>query len=989
MRDLVDDSAVVVTWGLEVAARRHRDFVARRIVEGSIDQSALGSSGQHDVARAYVLYRAKHMEERRAKKDAAGTSAAAEPELSVTENGVRRPLVMQEVRDLINAACSGLEKHVDADAILAETVKNLYDGVPVEELHKSAILAARALMEKDPAYSQVTARILLHTIRKEVFGHEVPQAKAAAEYITYFPQYIAKGIENELLDAELAKFDLAKLAKALVADRDLQFGYIGLQTLYDRYFLHVREVRIEMPQAFYMRVAMGLSLREENREARAIEFYNLLSTFDFMSSTPTLFNSGTLRSQLSSCYLTTVSDDLEGIYDAIKENALLAKFAGGLGNDWTPVRALGAHIKGTNGKSQGVVPFLKVVNDTAVAVNQGGKRKGAVCAYLETWHMDIEEFLDLRKNTGDDRRRTHDMNTANWIPDLFMKRVMEKGDWTLFSPSETPDLHDKVGKAFELAYTGYEAKAAAGEIRVFKKIAALDLWRKMLAGGDPFDPRGAYVAVPSQAVPLQSGQMPAVGWVDGRTAVPSGHAAMGSAYAAVPAVAADAMEDIAQLERLVNRLSGGSQAAPLSAWRAPTQMGQPIYTVPFVAPTESPVVAADVVGGMMVALAQDTRLLPAVQRAVQNLEPALKQLVRFDPRFFSDAGHPARRLLDEMTQRSLAFASEEAPGFAQFVRLINEAVAHLAASQIKDATPFETVLKALYSAWDTQEQRAKAKEAAQKKVLQRAEQRAMLAEKIAADIRRLPDMGQVPSDVLDFAAGPWADVVALAQVSQVNGAEDDPGGYLALVPMLLWSAQPELTRLELDRLTQAIPDMLAKLREGLRTVDYPAAKTSTFIERLVALHQSAFEMPMPSGTSIPLPQGEVFAEPPDSLGSEMPSEDSLQAVLDTGSGSASDAAADPFANFVVGAWVELITNQRPVRTQLTWASPNGTLFLFTSPDGSPQCSSATTAHDKPAASQPMPGKCAALARSMAGLYPTQSASRPVTGMRVKNCTASR
>jgi len=442
---------------------------------------ALMRSGEHDVARAYVLYRAKHMEERRLKKEAQGAGAIAEPQLHVTENGARRPLNMQEVRDLINAACSGLEKHVDADAILAETVKNLYDGVPVEELHKSAILAARALMEKDPAYSQVTARILLHTIRKEVFEKETPQAKAAAEYVEYFPKYIAKGIENELLNPELAKFDLAKLAKALVADRDLQFGYIGLQTLYDRYFLHVRDVRIEMPQAFYMRVAMGLALEESNREARAIEFYNLLSTFDFMSSTPTLFNSGTLRSQLSSCYLTTVSDDLEGIYDAIKENALLAKFAGGLGNDWTPVRALGAHIKGTNGKSQGVVPFLKVVNDTAVAVNQGGKRKGAVCAYLETWHMDIEEFLDLRKNTGDDRRRTHDMNTANWIPDLFMKRVMEKGDWTLFSPSDCPDLHDKVGKAFEQAYLGYEAKAAAGEIRVFKKVAALDLWRKMLS----------------------------------------------------------------------------------------------------------------------------------------------------------------------------------------------------------------------------------------------------------------------------------------------------------------------------------------------------------------------------------------------------------------------------------------------------------------------------------------------------------------------------
>ncbi|MCG2583427.1 ribonucleoside-diphosphate reductase subunit alpha [Massilia sp. TS11] len=442
---------------------------------------ALMRSGEHDVARAYVLYRAKQMEERRKAREAAGGTELAVPQIHVVDGGNRRPLDVKEVRALIGAACSGLEKHVDAEAIVAETLKNLYDGVPVEELHKSAILAARALMEKDPAYSQVTARILLHTIRKEVFGKEVPQAAAAAAYVEYFPKYIAKGIENELLNPELAKFDLEKLAKALVAERDLQFGYLGLQTLYDRYFLHVRDVRIEMPQAFYMRVAMGLALNESEREARTIEFYNLLSTFDFMSSTPTLFNSGTLRSQLSSCYLTTVSDDLDGIYEAIKENALLAKYAGGLGNDWTPVRALGSHIKGTNGKSQGVVPFLKVVNDTAVAVNQGGKRKGAVCAYLETWHMDIEEFLDLRKNTGDDRRRTHDMNTANWIPDLFMKRVMEKTDWTLFSPSEAPDLHDKVGKAFEQAYLGYEAKAARGEMRVFKKIPAIDLWRKMLS----------------------------------------------------------------------------------------------------------------------------------------------------------------------------------------------------------------------------------------------------------------------------------------------------------------------------------------------------------------------------------------------------------------------------------------------------------------------------------------------------------------------------
>ncbi|MBS0307869.1 MAG: ribonucleoside-diphosphate reductase subunit alpha, partial [Proteobacteria bacterium] len=441
---------------------------------------ALMRSGEHDVARAYVLYRAKRMEER-AQQQAAKPVATASVQLHVIEGGQRRPLDMEQVRSMILSACAGLEKHVDGDAILAETIKNLYDGVPVEELHKSAILAARALMEKDPAYSTVTARLLMHTIRKEVFGKEVAQADAPAAYLEYFPRFIKKGIDADLLDPKLGQFDLKKLAEALQPERDLQFGYLGLQTLYDRYFLHIRDTRIEMPQAFYMRVAMGLALNEIDRETRAIEFYNLLSSFDFMSSTPTLFNSGTLRSQLSSCYLTTVADDLDGIYEAIKENALLAKYAGGLGNDWTPVRSLGAHIKGTNGKSQGVVPFLKVVNDTAVAVNQGGKRKGAVCAYLETWHMDIEEFLDLRKNTGDDRRRTHDMNTANWIPDMFMKRVMEKGEWTLFSPSDVPDLHDKFGKAFEQAYLGYEAKAASGELKLFKKVQALDLWRKMLS----------------------------------------------------------------------------------------------------------------------------------------------------------------------------------------------------------------------------------------------------------------------------------------------------------------------------------------------------------------------------------------------------------------------------------------------------------------------------------------------------------------------------
>jgi len=406
---------------------------------------------------------------------------AQEPALQVMDQGKRVALDLNYLKTLMVNACAGLGKDVSPEPIMAETMRNLYDGVPMEEVYKASILASRTLIEKDPDYTYVTARLLMHTIAKEILGKEVTQDQMAEEYINYFPQFIKKGIDNDLLDAKLAQFDLNKLAKALKPERDLQFDYLGLQTLYDRYFLHVRKQRIEMPQAFFMRVAMGLSVNEIDREARAIEFYEVLSSFDFMSSTPTLFNSGTLRPQLSSCYLTTVPDDLDGIYESIKENALLSKFAGGLGNDWTRVRAMGSHIKGTNGESQGVVPFLKVVNDTAVAVNQGGKRKGAVCTYLETWHLDIEEFLELRKNTGDDRRRTHDMNTANWIPDLFMRRVMEKGDWTLFSPSDCPDLHDKFGADFEKAYTVYEAKAERGEIKPSKKVPATDLWRKMLS----------------------------------------------------------------------------------------------------------------------------------------------------------------------------------------------------------------------------------------------------------------------------------------------------------------------------------------------------------------------------------------------------------------------------------------------------------------------------------------------------------------------------
>ncbi len=449
-------------------------------IEDVQDQVELGlmRSGQHDVARAYVLYRERRSQERARQVAPVAVKAA---ELYVLEGGQRVPLDMAALRALVESSCEGLGADVKAEPILAETRRNLYDGVPIDEVYKACILAARTLIEKDPAYTRATARLLLHTIRREIVGGEVTQAEMAARYADYFPQYIKKGIGAELLDEKLAQFDLVRLGAAIDASRDLQFDYLGLQTLYDRYFLHIDEQRIEMPQAFFMRVAMGLSLNEIDREARAIEFYNVLSSFDFMSSTPTLFNAGTRRSQLSSCYLTTVADDLDGIYEALKENALLSKFAGGLGNDWTRVRALGSYIKGTNGKSQGVVPFLKVVNDTAVAVNQGGKRKGAVCAYLESWHLDLEEFLELRKNTGDDRRRTHDMNTANWIPDLFMRRVLDGGQWTLFSPSTTPDLHDLFGAEFERAYVAYEEKADRGEIKLFKRMAARDLWRKMLS----------------------------------------------------------------------------------------------------------------------------------------------------------------------------------------------------------------------------------------------------------------------------------------------------------------------------------------------------------------------------------------------------------------------------------------------------------------------------------------------------------------------------
>ena len=442
-------------------------------------------SEERTVARSYVLYREERTKARKEETDEE-EQHEEKPDIKVVlDDGSESTLDIQRINTIVEEACEGLSD-VSPEEIIEEAKKNLYNGVNMADVRSSLVMTARTLVEKEPNYTFVTARILLDNLRTEALSllemrNEATQTDMEKLYPEVLETFIQKGIENEILNPELQNMDIKKLGAALKAERDKNFTYLGLQTLYDRYFIHKDNVRYELPQVFFMRVAMGLSINEENREERAIEFYNLLSSFDYMSSTPTLFNSGTIHSQLSSCYLTTVPDDLHGIYGAIQDNAMLSKWAGGLGNDWTPVRGLGSHIKGTNGKSQGVVPFLKVVNDTAVAVNQGGKRKGAVCSYLETWHVDIEEFIELRKNTGDDRRRTHDMNTANWVPDLFMKRVFEGKPWTLFTPSDTVDLHDLYGKAFEERYEYYESLTQNGEIEFYKKVDAGELWKKMLS----------------------------------------------------------------------------------------------------------------------------------------------------------------------------------------------------------------------------------------------------------------------------------------------------------------------------------------------------------------------------------------------------------------------------------------------------------------------------------------------------------------------------
>ena len=504
---------LAVEGGTAAASSRVRDVVAkltsqvsatyqRRMPTGGtihieeiqdLVELALMRQGEHKVARDYVLYREERARVRAANAEADDLRATTSGIHVIAADGSRLPLDVARIRTLVVEACQDLDD-VDPERIIDDALANMYDGITTKDVSTGLVITARALVEEEPNYTYVAARLLLDELRTEALTFldvdvdgarggvaQATQTEMAEIYGRALAAFVDRGVQLELLAPELKRFDVERLGRALKPERDLQFTYLGLQTLYDRYFIHSDDTRFELPQVFFMRVAMGLAIQEDDPEARAIAFYDLLSSFDYMSSTPTLFNAGTMRSQLSSCYLTTVSDDLDGIYSAIRDNALLSKWAGGLGNDWTPVRALGSYIKGTNGKSQGVVPFLKVVNDTAVAVNQGGKRRGAVCSYLETWHLDIEEFLELRKNTGDDRRRTHDMNTANWVPDLFMKRVFEDAQWTLFSPNDVSDLHDFFGAAFEQRYVEYEAKTQSGEIKLYKRVAARELWRKMLS----------------------------------------------------------------------------------------------------------------------------------------------------------------------------------------------------------------------------------------------------------------------------------------------------------------------------------------------------------------------------------------------------------------------------------------------------------------------------------------------------------------------------
>ncbi len=469
-RSVGDDVGVLASRPEGIDVERIQDLV----------EMGLMARGQYRVARRYIIYRAEHAKMRIIRGEVPVAEAA--PVIHVVlPDGTRVPFDAQRARKRIAEACRGFEATVAVDELVEEVIRSVFDGIALAEVAKVQILAARSRIERDPAFDVIASRLMRNIIYQEVLGETPTEKNLAALHQDQFEHYVIDGIRAGRLSNELRDFDLGTISAAMKPERDAQFRYLGLQAIYDRYLLHIGGRRIETPQYFWMRVAMGLAIQEKtDREARAIEFYEVLSTFRFTSATPTLFNSATPHPQLSSCYLSTVNDDLEHIFKAVSDNAKLSKWAGGLGNDWTQIRGTNAHIHGTNGKSQGVIPFLKVVNDAAVAVNQGGKRKGAVCSYLETWHLDVEEFLDLRKNTGDERRRTHDMHTANWIPDLFLKRVRQNGQWTLFSPDDVPDLHDLYGQAFQERYEHYERLADEGEITLFRRLPAAELWRKML-----------------------------------------------------------------------------------------------------------------------------------------------------------------------------------------------------------------------------------------------------------------------------------------------------------------------------------------------------------------------------------------------------------------------------------------------------------------------------------------------------------------------------
>ena len=443
-----------------------------------IVEKHLVKHGLYEVAKRYILYRAEHQKAREERKNRVAERSLLGKLTVVKRDGRAVLFDISEIQEAIQMCAHGFDGEIDPDLIARETVRNVFDGISTADIDRAVLMAASSFIERDPAYAKVAARLFMRRIYREVIGvarsHEDGYRQA-------FVRGIRRGVEQGRFDERLLEFNLGRLADALDTARDDLLNFMGVQTLHERYFARAGDALLETPQAFWMRVAMGLALQEDDCNERAVSFYQVMSTLRFVPSTPTLFHAGTTHPQLSSCFLTTVEDDLEHIFKSLADNAQLSKWSGGLGNDWSSIRGTGAHIRSTNVESQGVIPFLKIASDVTLAINRSGKRRGATCAYLETWHLDIEDFLDLRRNTGDERRRTHDMNTANWIPDLFMKRVAEDGDWTLFSPDETPDLHDLYGQAFEKRYLEYERKARAGLLARTGTVSALKLWRKMLS----------------------------------------------------------------------------------------------------------------------------------------------------------------------------------------------------------------------------------------------------------------------------------------------------------------------------------------------------------------------------------------------------------------------------------------------------------------------------------------------------------------------------